>query len=274
MAAGPKSTSHRRLLLLAACAVCKEQGFEGASQTALESLSELFQCYLTELSILCHEFSELSHRTVPDLTDVKNALVELGSDINSVKNYALNPMKEKLKPVEVGKVPSDHKQFHSGLSRILRPSYIPPHLPDFPEVHAFVKTPTLREPVNEYRTVRQKVAAQRSETEGSLMKFLSRTRPAAVTIYDRLDPQLFPLAEVEKDGFPYLRALLPAENETVDFDDTNLDEKLDRLESGEEVGNTVDGGDQPLSTPDILSPDRMQDNPFFKPAKKMKISRK
>nr|CAI5863055.1 unnamed protein product [Callosobruchus analis] len=54
------------------------------------------------------------------------------------------------------------------------PPHIPPHLPQFPDPHAYVRTPTHKQPIIDYESVREKAAVQKRDIEKALTKFLAK----------------------------------------------------------------------------------------------------
>lgn len=55
------------------------------------------------------------------------------------------------------------------------PNHIPGHLPDLPDPHAYIRTPTYKQPVTEYEAIREKAANQKRDIEKALTKFLAKT---------------------------------------------------------------------------------------------------
>ncbi|KXJ21731.1 Transcription initiation factor TFIID subunit 8 [Exaiptasia diaphana] len=172
--ASESGSVHRNILQMSVSAICREQGFSSASRLAIETLTEMLQSYLLELARGAKTHCELSTRVKPTLGDVKMALIDVGADLDSIPHYAKrshrlhlnNPLKSKIMPAP--------KALEAG-NKQARPSYIPTHLPAFPDPHSYVKTPTARQLSEEYKAVRERYANQRKEIEQGLAKFLAKT---------------------------------------------------------------------------------------------------
>eukprot|EP00794_Sanderia_malayensis_P016717 gene16718-18411_t len=170
----------------------------------------------------------------------------IGSNIDGLDSYLKRKGKETVKLPGKAKPSSSPKQLHSSLSKQQRPSYIPSHLPPFPDVHAYIKTPTLRRPVTEYKVIREKFAMQRKDVEDSLTKFMARTSPAETKIFDGIDISRYPLVKNVNLTMPYLKALMPDEEDrnalemsegAKRFDDISDDEHRHSQESLKEIAD-------------------------------------
>ncbi|XP_065662173.1 transcription initiation factor TFIID subunit 8 [Hydra vulgaris] len=240
--------SNRKLLYLSAAAICKESGFEGASDVCLETLTELLQAYLTELTRTCRCFSELSHRTTPDFTDVKMALAEVGGTLNDIHMFSKHTHNQTFK-IAPTKPVIENKTLKCGLPKITPPSYIPTYFPEYPEVYSFVHTPTIRKPPSQYQVVRERMASQRQMTEASLIKYIDRTNPSDTQIFENVDTKLYPISTVSIEPWPYLNALL--------------------------LSNIVSDGLEPMQTTDEIKVSSNNltnaDNPYIMLPKKQRI---
>merc|ERR1719402_743078 len=110
---------------LAVASICKEKGFDTVSKASLETLTEILQCHLAELTNSCRKFCEHSHRTTPDLTDCAMALAEIGSSCHAVNMYCKTTTTQPPPQQQHAKPPTDHKCFKSALPKVSQPSYIP-----------------------------------------------------------------------------------------------------------------------------------------------------
>ncbi|XP_057315250.1 transcription initiation factor TFIID subunit 8-like [Hydractinia symbiolongicarpus] len=249
---------HRRLLQLSVASVCKDSGFQGVTKETLETLTELLQAHLTELTRSCRKFAEHGHRTTPDLTDVKMALAEVGSSAHAVHVYSNRVRSQPPKNISSVKPPVEHKTLKTSLSKVNQPSYIPSHFPEYPEVHTFVRTPAVREPINQYETVRERVAVQRENTEESLVNFLARTNPTETCIFDNIDTECFPQASVSDSPCPYLKGLSENEN----------DEDKDHEHND---GETLEGSQSQNTSQD--SNNSNSENQYLREPKRLKIKK-
>lgn len=71
------------------------------------------------------------------------------------------------------------------------PSHIPSHLPPLPDPHAYVRTPTHKQPVTEYEAIREKAASQKRDVEKALTRFLAKTSDTDC-LFASEDNQMFP----------------------------------------------------------------------------------
>lgn len=71
------------------------------------------------------------------------------------------------------------------------PSHIPNYLPVLPDPHAYIRTPTHKQPVTEYEAIREKAANQKRDVEKALTRFLAKTSETH-SLFDVEDNQMFP----------------------------------------------------------------------------------
>lgn len=264
---------NRRMMYVAIGCICRDLGFQGASKACLETLTELLQAYLTELTRSCRKFCEHGHRTAPDLTDVKMALAEVGMSAHGLNLYSQRVKSQVVRNPNPSKPPVEHKTLKSGLPNVNQPSYIPNYLPSYPDMQSFVRTPTLRQPVRQYDIVRERIATQRKATENSLVKFLSKTNQADVLIFEDIDTDKFPCASITIEPQTYQKALLYKVEKASTVEDS-LDEKSDDEETteNEELSSSspVKTEDESSATPTISTPtaSSASDNPYCKPPKR------
>ena len=230
------SDPHRRLVQVSVASICKETGFNNVTKSSLETLTELLQAHLTELTKSCRKFAELGQRTTPDLSDIKMALAEVGSSPYGLHLYSKRvPSKPVKKLTSVKPIP-EHKTLKPSLAKPNLPSYIPNHFPDFPDTHSFVRTPTIREPINQYHIVRERIANQRQTSEESFVKFFSHSTESPVQLFENIDSESYPAINIEGDPYLYLKCIcLPncenvAENEKADksLDDSEIEKDSQR----------------------------------------------
>lgn len=255
--------THRKLLNLSVVTICKEAGFETATKASLETLTELLQAHLTELTTSCRKFCEHSHRTMPDLTDCAMALAEVGCSAHAVNAFCKTTPSQPAKQLTVAKPPAEHKGLKSGLPKVNQPSYIPNHFIEYPEVHSFVRTPSMREPINQYEMIRERIAKQNILTEESLIKFLSHTKPSDDVLFEHIDRELYPTIRLDHEPFPYLRALLPNQKEN-ELPKTPQPAEEKHNTSSDEVSNS--------QTSDA-STSRSNDNPYIREPKRIRTKK-
>lgn len=273
----------RRMLYMAIGTICKDTGFQGASKVCLETLTEIVQAYINELTRSCRKFCEHGHRTTPDLTDVKMALAEVGLSAHGLNLYKQRVKSQVQRAPNLSKPPVEHKTLKSGLPNVDQPSYIPNYMPGYPDMQSFVRTPTLREPIQKYDVVRERIATQRKATENSLVKFLSKTNPADVFIFEDIDADKFPCASIITEPTSYLKAL----NYKVDVA-SSVDDSLD--EKSDDEGHSTEN-DAFSSSPSKMTEDEIDikpppppsttpavnthtiNNPYSKPAKRIRYKK-
>jgi len=272
---------HRRLIYSAIATICKQSGFQGVTKASLETLTELMQAHLSELTRSCCKFSELDHRTTPDLTDVKMALADIGSSAYGLHIYSKRAPSQPLRTLNPQKLPLEHKALRPSLSKINQPSYIPNHFPDYPDVHSFVRTPTLREPMIQYQTVRERVANQREATEESLVKFLSHTYDDSknIGIFEHIDCLKYPSIHIPLDPYSYLKALLPppSEKDTESNDNVatvvKVEKNSESVATGVKIEKSSESDSQDSSQLTQSSNNSNNDNPYLREPKKIKSKR-
>jgi len=274
----------RRMLYVAVGCICRDIGFQGASKACLETLTEMLQAHITELTRSCRKFCEHGHRTSPDLTDVKMALAEFGLSAHGLNLYSQRVKSQVLRKPNPSKLPAEHKTLKSSLPDVNQPNYIPNYLPGYPDMQSFVRTPTLREPVQKYDVVRERIATQRKSTENSLVKFLSKTKPSDVLIFEDIDTDKFPCVEIEfEKKANYLRAL-NYKVEVANAVDDLLDEKSDEEDTATEnegFSSPNKTEDENESKPTLSSANSTADtvnssednNPYAKPPKRVRYKR-
>lgn len=97
------------------------------------------------------------------------------------------------------------------------PSHIPNYLPPLPDPHAYIRTPTHKQPVTEYEAIREKAANQKRDIEKALTKFLAKTSETH-SLFDTEDNQMFPLIAC-KPAFPSYYAALNPTDQVFDFEE-------------------------------------------------------
>lgn len=95
---------------------------------------------IKEVGGLAHDFCELANRQQPMPSDVLLALVNLGIPINGLDTYAKRPLRTVFPPVAPSTQPKPLSILQAGVKQP-HPSHIPPYLPDFPDPHAYIRTP-------------------------------------------------------------------------------------------------------------------------------------
>lgn len=115
----------------------------------------------------------------------------------------------------------------------------------FSDAHAYIRTPTYKQPVTEYEAIREKSATQKRDVERALTRFMAKTGENSLThslFPDEQLANLFPLIELKLQSNVYLEALLPKDQifEGEEEDESQQEEK----ESPKKSLKISDGGNQ------------------------------
>lgn len=203
--AGPVNP-RRKALFAAVCSICAETGFSSAERAAVESLVEMLQSCLVEIARSSRAFCELSGRTEVLSGDVFVALIEMGINVESLWGFVKRPSRISLPTPGLQARSSTPKILQAGDKKPL-PPHIPEHMVPFPDPHAYIRTPTHKQPVTEYEAIREKLASQKRDVERALTRFVAKTGPTQSLFADQSAP--FPLIACKPMAQPYLAALLP-----------------------------------------------------------------
>ncbi|XP_068125579.1 transcription initiation factor TFIID subunit 8 [Hyperolius riggenbachi] len=271
--------ARRRTLQVVVSSLLTEAGFESSEKAAVETLTEMLQSYLTEIGRSAKSFCEHTARTQPTLPDIVVSLIEMGFNVDTLPAYAKRSQRMVITAPPVTNHPVAPKALSAGQNKP-HPQHIPSHLPEFPDPHTYIKTPTCREPVGDYQVLREKAASQRRDVERALTRFMAKTGETQSLFKD--DTSIFPLIAARPLSIPYLNALLPSELELQQVEETDSSEQDDQTDTenlsmhlqsddaGEEKENSsvlqhssMKGGEETLI-----------DNPYLRPVKKPKLRRK
>ncbi|XP_075157577.1 transcription initiation factor TFIID subunit 8-like [Haematobia irritans] len=201
--------------LYAVSQILMEKGFDSVDKECLETLTEMLQSLLVEVGQSARSYCELSGRTIPVVGDVVVALVNMGISLQGIEGFAKREGRQ-----IISMPPQQQQQKQLNLLQAGTKSHHPPHilpyLPLFPDPHAYVRTPTHKQPVTEYEAIREKAATQKRDIEKALTKFLAKTSETH-SLFDTED-NMFPLIAC-KPAFPtYLAALNPTD-QVFDFEE-------------------------------------------------------
>ncbi|KAF9822697.1 hypothetical protein SFRURICE_016903 [Spodoptera frugiperda] len=195
------SDARRRILTIAVSTVLLENGFESTDKMALETLTEMLQCFLCEVGNSAKNYCELSGRVEPMLGDVIMALVNMGISLQGLEQYAARPNRHVIQPPQQAPAPRTPAMLSAG-SKAKPAPHIPFHLPPLPDPHAYIRTPTHKQPVTEYEAIREKAASQKRDIERALTKFLAKTSETH-NLFNTEDNQVFPYQVFDFDELEY-----------------------------------------------------------------------
>uniref|UniRef100_A0A182N3R5 Transcription initiation factor TFIID subunit 8 n=1 Tax=Anopheles dirus TaxID=7168 RepID=A0A182N3R5_9DIPT len=243
--------ARRRFLTIAISSQLEEAGFSTAEKDALETLTEMMQSFLVELGNSARNYCELAGRTQPVIGDVVVALINMGISIRGLDTFAKREGRHVLAPPQQAQAQKQQSILQAG-QKISHPSHIPNHLPAFPDPHAYIRTPTHKQPVTEYEVIREKAAQQQRDVERALTKFLAKTSEID-SLFDNEESPMFPLIACKPSFPPYLQALNPSD-QIFDFEELEYyylvaNRKEDITETKEEADAGDDDDDEDGDTP-------------------------
>jgi len=202
---------YRALLKISVSSLCTELGYTSAEAAALETLTELTQSFVTELGRSARAFTELAGRVEPVSADILLALLEMGVGVAGLHNYAQRVGRLTVPTPAQLTAAKNTAILHTGNSK-KHPAHVPDSLPDMPDSHSYIRTPTHRQPVTDYEMVREKAASQKRDVERALTRFIAKTGKIH-NLFKTEDSNLFPLISCSREEEaaklpPYLDALL------------------------------------------------------------------
>ncbi|KAF7490526.1 hypothetical protein SSS_10349 [Sarcoptes scabiei] len=203
--------TRKKLLLSMIAATCQEAGFNSIEASVLDLLLRMFIAYLSEIGFEAKSYSEHSGRTEHLPGDVLQALIDMGCNIQSLRQYARRPNRMILPSPQVQSKQQQPKILQTGRRKPLLP-YIPDYMPPFPDSHSYIATPTYKQPITDYEILREKSSQQKRDAERALTRFMARTFQSSNSYSLFSDEQLshmFPLIGIKSTSVPYLSALLP-----------------------------------------------------------------
>lgn len=201
------ANTRRKVLNHALCSILLECGYESCEKQALESLTEMLQAFIVELGESTRSYCELSGRTEPVIADVILALVNMGIRLDNIETYGKRPNRTVLPPLQQQTQSKQLSILQAGVKQS-HPPYIPEYLPQFPDPHAYIRTPTHKQPVTEYEAIREKAATQKRDIERALTRFIAKTGDTH-SLFLTEDNSMFLLVACKPQFPSYLSALLP-----------------------------------------------------------------
>ncbi|KAL1501055.1 hypothetical protein ABEB36_006454 [Hypothenemus hampei] len=226
-----QTNPYRKMLAAAASSVIKEVGFDTVEKEALGTLTEMLQAFICELGLMSRNYCELSGRVEPLIADVILGFTEMGFNFSLLESYVKSAKHAVLPSLQQQQAQKQLNMLSAGSKEPL-PSHIPKHLPAFPDPHAYVRTPTHKQPIIDYESVREKAAMQKKDIEKALTKFLAKTS-VTHNLFDTDDGNNFPLIATKPPYPPYLSALLP-QDQIFDPEDLDFDPKSQILQQQKE----------------------------------------
>ncbi|CAH1990960.1 unnamed protein product [Acanthoscelides obtectus] len=186
----PHQSSYRKVLSAAVASVLLETGFDTVDKDCLGTLTEMMQAFTCEIANLSKSYCELSGRSEPIIADVILGFVEMGFNFNKLDSYIKGMKHTHLPNLQPQQQQKLYNMLAAGTKQPL-PPHIPQHLPQFPDPHAYVRTPTHKQPIIDYESVREKAAIQKRDIEKALTKFLAKTSTTH-NLFDSDEANIFP----------------------------------------------------------------------------------
>ncbi|EAT41503.1 AAEL006856-PA [Aedes aegypti] len=230
--------ARRKYLSMAVSSELLEHDFESADKECVETLTEMMQCFIVELGQTARNYCELAGRTQPVIGDVVIGLINMGISIRGLESYGKREGRHILAQPQQAQSQKQLSILQAG-QKHNHPSHIPNYLPSLPDPHAYIRTPTYKQPVTEYEAIREKAATQKRDIEKALTKFLAKTSDVH-SLFDNEDNPMFPLIACKPSFPPYLQALNPTD-QIFDFEE--LEYYYQVANRKEDPSETKDGDD-------------------------------
>lgn len=208
--------ARRKILSIAVSTILLETGFDAAEKMSLETMVEILQCFFSEVGNSAKNYCEITGRVQPIAADVHLALINMGISLQGIEQYASRPNRHVIQPPQQALAPKTPAMLSAGAKAKAAP-HIPFHLPSLPDPHAYVRTPTHKQPVTEYEAIREKAANQKKDIERALTKFLAKTSETH-NLFNTEDNTVYPLIACKPTFPPYLPCLLPTD-QVFDFEE-------------------------------------------------------
>lgn len=216
------SQARCRVLSLAACAICHENGFTTAEASVVETLTTMIQSLIVEAGRESQMLAEHNGRTEVTPGDVYLTLIDMGLNIDSIAEYG----RRRRNLIRIPTPPREQPQKQATILQTgqTKPhhSYIPDHYPPFPDPHSYIRTPTHKQPTSEYEAIRDKAATQKRDLERALTRFVAKSsdsNPEHSLFANNINlNRHFPLIPIQTSPLPFMSALLPKDQI---FDDSD-----------------------------------------------------
>lgn len=253
------ANSRRKALAAAVANLLTEIGFDIVEPAILELFTELVQSCITEIGTSARSYCELAGRVEPVIGDVVMAFVSMGINCSSsaFEQYAKRPGRSVVSSPMPSVQPKQPPTLSAGSKQNL-PPHIPDSFPPFPDPHAYIRTPTHKQPVTEYEAIREKSAIQKRDVERALTRFVAKTGEQHGLFASAENNNNFPLVGTRCSEPAYLNALIPRDQvfDADDLPDMGPRKPAKDKESG-------DKSEEPVKPPEAET----IDNPYLRPIK-------
>ncbi|KAL6433989.1 hypothetical protein ACFW04_005863 [Cataglyphis niger] len=261
--------TRRKILNQVVCSILVECGYDTCEKQTVETLTEMLQSFIVETGASARNYCELSGRTEPLIADVILALINMGIKIDNIETYAKRQNRTIL-PALQQQTQAKHLNILQAGVKQSHPSHIPNYLPPFPDPHAYIRTPTHKQPVTEYEAIREKVATQKRDIERALTRFIAKTGETH-SLFLTEDNSMFPLISCKPQFPSYISALLPQDqifepDTDFQFEPNPVKKKKEQEGKETEEGNqtqneNVEQNGETTTQQDVI------DNPYLRPGK-------
>lgn len=260
---GQVSELRRRVLVTALSWLLNELGIEAIEHVVLETFTEMLQSFIVEAGNSSRSYCELAGRTEPVIGDVIVALINMGFSLDGLEMHARRPNRTVLPAPTQSTQPKQLNILQAGIKRV-HPQHVPVHLPFFPDPHAYIRTPTHKQPVTEYEAIREKAASQKRDVERALTRFIAKTSETH-SLFLGEDSNMFPLIACKPQFPAYLKALLPSDQ--VFDEEEEISGSPQRPRKREAEGEEEDADDAKEGDESGKNECDVIDNPYLRPVK-------
>lgn len=258
--------ARRKALTTIVSSLLTEIGFDSAEKVALETLTEMLQSLITELGYSSHCYCELSGRSEPVIGDVVIAMVNMGISVDGIENHAKRQNRTFVQAPVAATQPKQLSILQAGVKQT-PPSHVPDYFPVFPDPHAYIRTPTHKQPVIEYEAIREKSAIQKRDLERALTRFVAKTGEQHSLFLTPDNNNPFPLIPCKAGHPAYLNALL-LKDQVFDFEEFEMRQNEFRKTSTPEKNEEEDGEEESKTEEPVKASDSEAiDNPYLRPVK-------
>ncbi|KAG7190045.1 hypothetical protein KM043_006193 [Ampulex compressa] len=263
------TNTRRKILNHVVCSILVECGYDACEKQTLETLTEMLQSFLVEVGESARNYCELSGRTEPLIADIILALINMGIKLDNIETYSRRPNRTVLPPLPQQIQAKQLNILQAGVKQG-HPAHIPNYLPPFPDPHAYIRTPTHKQPVTEYEAIREKAATQKRDIERALTRFIAKTGDTH-SLFLTEDNSMFPLIACKPQFPSYLSALLPQDqifeaDQDFQFEPSPVKKKKEQKTEETEEGIKVQNGDVEQNGEVTTQQDAI-DNPYLRPGK-------
>ncbi|XP_022143863.1 transcription initiation factor TFIID subunit 8 [Momordica charantia] len=184
----------REVSKIAAAQICKNLGFQGSKESALDTLAEIVITYLSDLGKMANFYSNLAGRTECNVFDILRGLKDLEAPVARqdaevshclAGSRTMQEIMEYVNSAEELTFAQPVPQFPIIKSCKVLPSFvqmretppskhIPHWLPAFPDPHTYIYTPVWNKRTTDPRTDKIEQARQRRKAEKSLLSLQQR----------------------------------------------------------------------------------------------------